>query len=116
MAYYPNDRGGWGRQGGGWNGGGRQSPPRNNYNNRGGWGGPPDDGYPPQQQYRQRDDRYVDQAPMDFKYSIGQRCALKYNPEQQVVIIRLGREQYECRLPNLSTDWFYEHELVPIDE
>lgn len=57
--------------------------------------------YPPQQQ---------------FAFNVGQKCTLKDYPDVVVSIIRQGREQYECRLPNLSTQWFYEHELQAIQE
>lgn len=33
-----------------------------------------------------------------------------------VHVVRIGREQYECRLPDLRTEWFYEHELEPVQE
>lgn len=29
-------------------------------------------------------------------------------------VIRIGREQIECRKPDLSSEWFYEYELEPI--
>lgn len=93
----------------------------NNYGNRrdGGWGG----SYGPRGGYR--DDRYenrngrgyYEQQPMqNFLYSRGQKCALRANPSIVVNIVRIGREQYECRLPDLRCEWFYEDELMPVDE
>ena len=90
-------------------GGGRNNyPPRNNnypprdnyYNGRGGY-----------QQPMQYDDR-----PPILNYPIGTKCTSKSFPDITVSIIRLGNEQYECRLPDLRTEWFYEHELEPIEE
>lgn len=31
-------------------------------------------------------------------------------------VIRIGREQIECRKPDLSSEWFYDYELEPIGE
>ena len=48
---------------------------------------------------------------------VGARCALTYNPNKIVCVIRQGREQYECRdIETLKVDWFYESELNPLDE
>lgn len=34
----------------------------------------------------------------------------------ELTVISIGREQYECRKPDLSNGWFYEHELeAPMD-
>ena len=103
----------------------------NNWNddrrsNGGGWGR----GYNNNRGY-DRDDRYdrgydnrrddrgyrgYDDAPRNnFKFSVGQKCYLKDYPDTVVSIIRRGREQYECRLPSLDTQWFYEHELEAVE-
>ena len=59
-------------------------------------------------------DRYNDrkESTMEFKYKVGDVCRLNANPDIQATIIRIGREQYECRMPDLRTIWFYEHELI----
>jgi len=44
-----------------------------------------------------------------FKYKVGD---VVNNGRENVTIIRIGREQYECRLPNMNTCWFYEDELT----
>lgn len=48
---------------------------------------------------------------------VGTRCSLTYNSDKVVCVIRQGREQYECRdVETLKVDWFYENELVPMDD
>ena len=72
----------------------------NGYNNRG---------------YNDRDDRGYNNN--NLRYDEGTKCTLTYNNNKTVVILRKGREQYECRdLDTLRIDWFYEHELEPIQE
>ena len=90
----------------------------NNWNddrrgNGGGWGR----GYSNDRGYDRRDNyRGYDDAPRnDFKFAVGQKCYLKDYPDTVVSIIRRGREQYECRLPSLDTQWFYEHELEAVE-
>jgi hypothetical protein len=103
---YNDDR----RGGGGWGNDRNYSPRRNNDygRNNGGRGynnyneGYNDNGG------RYRDDGYNQRQ---FKFQRGDRCHLTANPDIKVNIIRIGREQYECRLPNLNTGWFYEDEL-----
>lgn len=34
----------------------------------------------------------------------------------RLVVIRYGREQVECRKPDLSSDYFYLYELEPISD
>ena len=34
----------------------------------------------------------------------------------RLTVIRYGREQVECRKPDLSSEWFYLYELEPISE
>ena len=67
--------------------------------------------------YNNRDNnRYQDRNEMTFKYNRGQLCELAYAPGTRVVVLRAGREQYECRiLSSLRIDWFYEYELIPIN-
>ena len=53
----------------------------------------------------------------NLRYDEGTKCTLTYNNNKTVVILRKGREQYECRdMETLRIDWFYEHELEPIQE
>lgn len=33
----------------------------------------------------------------------------------ELSVIRIGREQVECRKPDLTSAWFYAHELEPIE-
>ena len=33
----------------------------------------------------------------------------------KLIVINYGREQVECRKPDLSSDYFYLHELEPFD-
>lgn len=101
------------RNNGGW--GGRNYDDRGNNN----YGGPRNrdygGGYDDRRGYN-NDRGYRDYAPQNnFKFSVGQQCYLKQFPDTVVTIIRCGREQYECRLPDLRTDWFYEHELEAIE-
>ena len=32
----------------------------------------------------------------------------------ELSVVRFGREQLECRKPDLSTVWLYEYELEPV--
>lgn len=34
----------------------------------------------------------------------------------RLIVINYGREQIECRKPDLTAEYFYEYELEPIDE
>ena len=34
----------------------------------------------------------------------------------RLIVINYGREQIECRKPDLSADYFYPYELEPYDE
>ena len=93
------------RNGGGW-GNGRSNYrnndyyPRNNYNGNG-WG----------------NDRFNDRPPRQFMYAEGQQMCLKARPDLTMTIIRIGREQYECRMHDtLDVKWFYEDELMAIEE
>jgi len=96
MAYngYDNRRGGGNYRGNYRDNGYRNDYGRGGYNDRGGYY--PNQGYQPQ--------------PQDFPCDIGQVVIHKYTGEE-LTVIRFGREQVECRLPNLSSDWFYIHEL-----
>ena len=72
------------------------------------YGGPGPQGYPPYQP--QRD-------PMEnpgFPFDIGQVVRHKTTNEE-LTVIRYGREQLECRLPNLTSQWFYVYELEAIE-
>ena len=77
----------------------------NSYNNNYGNPGPQGYNYQPQPD------------PMEnpgFPYEIGQVVRHKTTNEE-LTVIRYGREQLECRLPNLTSQWFYVYELEPID-
>lgn len=90
----------------------RQRAPRRDSwgGGRGGWS--EDSGYrdTPRQSYREQRE-----PKRDFLYNVGQKLSLRDFPDTTVSVIRIGSEQYECRLPNLQTQWFYEDELVPIE-
>lgn len=90
----------------GWNnyGNHRDTGYGGNYNSRG--------SYHNDHYSRNNRDYYEEQPKRQFLYKRGQKCVLKANPKIVVHIIRIGREQYECRLPDLRTEWFYEDELM----
>ena len=82
------DQSGWG-QGGYPNGRGWGGPPAG-----GPWGGPP--------------------QPRQFSFSIGEKV-LHVASGIELNVIGYGREQLECRKPDLTSEWFYEHELAPLE-
>lgn len=91
---------GYRNNGGGYRGGYQQNGGFNNdfRNNNG--------GYRNNNNYRQRNEQFV-----QLNYQIGDRCRVR-GTDIEVTIIRLGREQYECRImSDLRTEWFYENEL-----
>lgn len=92
---YDNRRGGYG---GGYR---RDNGYRDNFDNR----RFNNDGYRPEYQpapsYQPAD---------NFPFGIGQVVIHKSTGEE-LTVIRFGREQVQCRLPNLSSEWFYIHEL-----
>lgn len=45
-----------------------------------------------------------------FHFEIGQKV-IHVATGLELSVISFGREQIECRKPDLSTGWFYEHEL-----
>lgn len=47
-----------------------------------------------------------------FRFDIGQRVIHKATGTE-LSVVSFGREQLECRKPDLSTVWLYEHELEP---
>lgn len=107
---------GWNNNGRGWN--------NNNYNNyndrgygnnRGGYNN--DRGYN-NRDYDDRDRGYNNHGyESNLRLEEGTKCTLTYNPNKTVIIIRRGREQYECRdIDTLRIDWFYEHELEVVQE
>lgn len=114
-----NDNPGSGR--GGWNQPpqwGRQQPRRDS------WGAPPPPRYP-QQPPQSGWGRPPQDAPRygegrrlpNMNYDLGTKCRVKTAKDNIVVtIIKVGREQYEVRMPDLTVGWFYEHELEPINE
>lgn len=51
-----------------------------------------------------------------FRFRPGQKCRLTYMPDIEVLILRIGREQYECRILNdFRIEWFYDSELEAIE-
>ena len=98
MGYYNDDRG-YGR--GGY--GGRDNYRGGGYDRRGG-------GY----------DRR-DRAPFDrfsnpnSRFDIGQKVIHKATG-MELSVISFGREQIECRKPDLDTVWVYEYEIEPMNQ
>ena len=107
----------------GWNNGRGWSNNNGGYNNNRGYN---DRGYDNRnnggynRNYDRDDDRgYNNNRGYDsgLRYDEGTKCTLTYNNNKTVIILRKGREQYECRdLETLRVDWFYEHELEPVQE
>lgn len=97
MGYYNNDR--YDRRGGGYGGG------RRDYG-RGGWGDNYDRGDYGRGGYDRNNDRR-------FRFEIGEKV-IHVASGLELSVINYGREQLECRKPDLSTGWFYEHELESI--
>lgn len=48
------------------------------------------------------------------KFDIGQKV-IHNATGIELSIISFGREQIECRKPDLDTIWVYEHEISPMD-
>lgn len=95
-----------GRRGGGWDRGGYNDRGRGYYNNdRGGYGGGYRGGY---------QGGYNQQPSQGFQFDIGQRV-IHVATGIELSVINYGREQLECRKPDLSTVWCYEHELAPLE-
>lgn len=90
---------GYRNNGGNYRGGYQQNGGYDYRNNNG-------SGYRNNNNYRQRNEQFV-----QLNYQIGDRCRVR-GTDIEVTIIRLGREQYECRImSDLRTEWFYENEL-----
>ena len=53
--------------------------------------------------------------PMDCPYEINQPVR-HVATGIKLTVIRYGREQVECRKPDLSSEWFYLYELEPFSE
>lgn len=49
-----------------------------------------------------------------FQFDIGQKV-IHVATGTELTVINYGREQLECRKPDLSTVWMYEHEIVAAD-
>ena len=49
-----------------------------------------------------------------FMFDIGQKVVHR-GSGTELIIINYGREQYECRKPDLTSAWFYEHELEAVE-
>lgn len=115
MAWNDNPRRGWNQQppqqppqwGGrpqsrrdGW-----QQPPQQ----RGGWQGPP--------QYQYQQPQYDDKRYPNLDIPLGTKCRVLTSKDNIIVtIIKYGREQYEVRMPDLTVNWFYPHELEEIKD
>jgi len=108
MAYNPNYNPNYGRGGYPPRGGGYRGPRQPQYNP-----------YPPQPQYDNYQENYrmpFDKEDRDhnFPYEIGQKVVHKATGIE-LFVISFGREQIECRKPDLTTGWFYVHELAPAE-
>ena len=57
-------------------------------------------------------DRYEPAPPIPFE--LGQMVRHRATGTE-LSVIRIGREQVECRMPDLTSAWFYVHELEPMD-
>lgn len=84
----------------------------NNYDPRGGYN---QGGYPPRGGYgvprgRQPFDPFHNP---NIPFEIGQKV-IHTATGLELSVIRFGREQVECRKPDLSSAWFYAYELEPI--
>ena len=102
MSYgFDNGRRGGGR---GWNDGWGQGPqpPR-------GWGGPQGGGWGG----GPRQPGVGFNGNGRFSFDIGQKV-IHIASGIELSVINFGREQLECRKPDLTTGWFYEHELAPL--
>lgn len=51
----------------------------------------------------------------DFPFAIGEKVIHKATGTE-LYVINYGREQLECRKPDLGTAWFYVHELTPCEQ
>ena len=91
--YYNDDRN---RRNGGYNESRRNDCGYNGYGPRGGY-----------------DNRGREQ--MDCPYEINQPVR-HVATGIKLTVIRYGREQVECRKPDLSSKWFYLYELEPISD
>lgn len=52
--------------------------------------------------------------PRQFRFDIGQKV-IHTATGTELSVVRFGREQLECRKPDLSTVWLYEYELEPVN-
>lgn len=53
------------------------------------------------------------QQERQFRFDIGQKV-IHTATGMELSVVRFGREQLECRKPDLSTVWLYEYELEPV--
>lgn len=58
-------------------------------------------------------DRFQDQRPRPFEIN---QAVRHIATGVRLIVISYGREQIECRKPDLSADYFYEYELEPMPE
>ena len=89
-----------------------------NYNNNRGYGGPRfgggynNNGYGGGGYNNGGYDRY---EPMpNIPFELGQMVRHRATGTE-LSVIRIGREQVECRMPDLTSAWFYVHELEPME-
>jgi hypothetical protein len=84
----------------------------NNYN-RGGYGSR-DYGYNNRGYGRDNYSRGGYEPTTNIPFEVGQ-IVRHIATGTELSVVRIGREQVECRLPDLSSNWFYVHELAPVD-
>ena len=92
--YYNDDRNRRNGNGFGYNGSRRSDREYNDYTPRGG--------------YNNRD-RETANCPYEINQPVRHIAT-----GVKLTVIRYGREQIECRKPDLSAEWFYLYELEPI--
>lgn len=91
-----------------------------NYNNRGGYNNRGyRGGYDRPYDNRGGYDRPYENRPYDGGYQPQPNCPYEVGQivwhrasGTELSVIRIGREQVECRTPNLDSQWFYLHELM----
>lgn len=89
----------WNNYRGGYGGRGGYDDRRGGYDDRRGGG------------YNRRDfDRFSNPG---SQFDIGQKV-VHIATGLELSVISFGREQIECRKPDMSTVWVYEHEIAPI--
>ena len=88
-----------------------------NYNNNRGYGGPRFGGGYNNNGYGNgyNNGGYDRYEPMpNIPFELGQMVRHRATGTE-LSVIRIGREQVECRMPDLTSAWFYVHELEPME-